>query len=111
MFPGVFTSLVGAALVAFAANYVMVTLGTFLVGIGWAAANVAATAFIADHVPTEDRGRAIGLNDSFAGGITVFAAFVTGPLIEWYGLPATGLTAVILAAVPFMLRAMSGPMK
>ena len=59
----------------------------------------------------EERGRAIGVNDSFAGGITVFAALVTGPLIDIYGLPATGLTAVVLALVPFGLRLFSGPMK
>ncbi|MDB5509493.1 MAG: major facilitator superfamily protein [Hyphomicrobiales bacterium] len=111
MFPGVFVSLVGAALVAFTPGIVTVTLGTFLVGIGWAAANVAATAYIADQVETHERGRAIGLNDSFAGGSTVFSAFVTGPLIELYGLPATGLTAIFLAIVPFVLRAVSGPMR
>ena len=111
MFPGVFVSLIGAALVAFTPNIIMVTLGTFLVGVGWAAANVAATAFIADQVTTTERGRAIGLNDTFAGVSTVFSAIVTGPLIEWYGLPATGATAMLLAAVPFILRATSGPMR
>jgi MFS family permease len=80
-----------------------VTVGTFLVGIGWAAANVAATALIADHSATAERGRAIGVNDSFAGGVSVFAAVVTGPLIEWSGLPAAGLTAVLLAAVPLLM--------
>lgn len=111
MFPGVFVSLIGAALVAFTPNLVTVTLGTFLVGVGWAAANVAATAYIADQVTTTERGRAIGLNDTFAGVSTVFAAFVTGPLIELYGLPATGAVAMLLAAVPFVMRAVSGPMR
>ena len=111
MFPGVFISLIGAALLAFTSHILTVTLGTFLVGLGWAAANVSATAFIADHAPTQVRGRAIGVADSFAGGVSVCAAFVTGPLIEWYGLPATGLTAVLLAAIPFLLRAVSGPMR
>jgi MFS family permease len=111
MFPGVFISLVGAGLVAFTPNLITVTLGTFLVGVGWAAANVAATAYIADQVTTTERGRAIGLNDTFAGVATVFAAIVTGPLIEWYGLPATGATAMLLAALPFALRLASGPMR
>jgi MFS family permease len=111
MFPGVFISLIGAALVAFTPNMYTVTLGTFLVGIGWAAANVAATAYIADQVTTNERGRAIGLNDTFAGMTTVFAAIVTGPLIEWYGLPATGATAMLLAALPFLLRLFTGPMR
>ena len=66
----------------------------------------AATATLADMFPTEERGRAIGVNDSFAGGVTVFAAVVTGPLIELAGLPATGLTAVLLAIIPFVLLAL-----
>lgn len=103
MYPGVFVSLIGAGLVAFTPGLFTVTLGTFLVGVGWAAANVAATAFIADQVTTHERGRAIGLNDSFAGASTVFAAFVTGPLIQVYGLPATGMIAMLLAAMPFAL--------
>ncbi len=103
MLPGVATSLVGAALVGFSDGYWAVTLGTFLVGIGWAAANVSATALIADNARTEERGRAIGVSDSFAGGSSLLAAVVTGPLIEWFGLPATGLTAVLLAGVPFVM--------
>jgi MFS family permease len=103
MFPGVATTLIGAGLVAFTTTFFWVTVGTFLVGIGWAAANVSATALIADHSPTPERGRAIGVNDSFAGGVSVFAALVTGPLIAWSGLPAAGMTAVLLAAVPLLM--------
>jgi MFS family permease len=103
MYPGVATTLIGAGLVAFTTTFFWVTLGTFLVGIGWAAANVAATALIADHSATAERGRAIGVNDSFAGGVSVLAALVTGPLIEWSGLPVAGLTAVLLAAVPLLM--------
>jgi MFS family permease len=103
MYPGVATTLVGAGLVAFTSGYWEITLGTFLVGIGWAAANVSATALIADRVRTEVRGRAIGVNESFAGATAVFAAVVTGPLVEWGGLPATGMTAVLLAAIPLVM--------
>jgi MFS family permease len=103
MYPGVAVSLVGALCVGFSGDYAIVTLGTFLVGIGWAAANVAATATVADQAVTEQRGRAIGVSDSCAGAVNVGAALVTGPLIELYGLPATGLTAALLAAVPFAM--------
>lgn len=109
MFPGVATTIVGALMLALTSAWWSVTVGTFLVGIGWAAANVAATALIADHAPAEHRGRAIGVNDSFAGATSVFAALVTGPLIDWSGLPATGLTAVLMAAVPFVLLLMARP--
>jgi len=107
MYPGVAVALVGASLVTFTGAFWSITLGTFLVGLGWAAANVAATALIADHAATAERGRAIGVNDSFAGGVTVLTAVVTGPLVEWAGLPAAGLTAVLFALVPLVMRAMS----
>ena len=105
MYPGVGVSLIGAGLVAFFPSYAMVTLGTFLVGLGWAGANVASTAMLADETSTAERGRAIGLNDSFGGSMTVLTAVITGPLIEFYGLPSTGLAAIILACAPFFLLA------
>ena len=104
MYPGVVVSLFGATLVAFTEGaYWLVTLGTFLVGLGWAAANVAATAMIADHVETAQRGRAIGVNESFAGGINVLMALVTGPILEWSGLPMTGFIAVLVALPPLVM--------
>jgi MFS family permease len=107
MYPGVATTLVGAILVTFTPAFWSVTLGTFLVGLGWAAANVAATALIADHSETGVRGRAIGVSDSGAGAMTVMAAVVTGPLVEWSGLPAAGLVAVLVAAVPLLMLIMT----
>jgi len=104
MYPGVFVSLVGAVLVAFTdGSYWLVTLGTFLVGLGWAAANVAATAMIADHVETGQRGRAIGVNESYAGAANVLMALVTGPILQWWGLPMTGLVAVLVALPPLVM--------
>ncbi len=105
MLPGVAVALVGATLVAFTGQWATVTLGTFLVGLGWAAANVAATALIADCYPTHERGRAIGVNDSVAGGASVVVAVVTGPLIELSGLPATGAVAALVALVPIVMFA------
>lgn len=103
MYPGVAVALVGASLVTFSGMLWSVTLGTFLVGLGWAAANVATTALIADTSETAQRGRAIGVNDSFAGAVSVVTALITGPVVEWYGLPAAGIAAVLFALVPFAL--------
>jgi MFS family permease len=103
MYSGVGIALVGAGLVTFTPTLLLVTLGTFLVGVGWAAANVAATALIADHSETYERGRAIGVNDSFAGGTTIVTAFATGPLIAWNGLPAAGIVAVLVAVIPLVM--------
>jgi MFS family permease len=103
LLPGVAVVLFGAGLVTFTEFFWSITLGTFLVGIGWAAANVAATALIANQVETAERGRAIGINDSVAGATSVVAAFITGPMIEWGGLPAAGVAAVLIAVVPLAM--------
>ena len=100
MYPGVAVALVGALFVAFAEGFLSVTLGTFLVGLGWCAANIASTAMIADHVETQHRGRAIGVSESGAGAMTLLAAVVTGPLVECASLPAAGIAAVLIAVVP-----------
>jgi MFS family permease len=103
MYPGVAVTLAGALFVALGEGYWPVTLGTFLVGLGWAAANVAATALIADQVGTMHRGRAIGVSETGAGAMTVLAAAVTGPLIECASLPAAGLAAALIAVVPLAM--------
>ena len=106
MYPGVLVALVGAGLVAFTGGYWLVTLGTFLVGLGWAASNVASTAMIADQYETYERGRAIGVHESAAGGMNLFTALITGPLMQLGGLPLTGLAAVLLALPPLILKGM-----
>ena len=103
MYPGVGIALIGALLVAFSEGFISVTLGTFLVGLGWCAANVASTALIADQVETQHRGRAIGVSESAAGGMSVLAAAVTGPLVECTSLPAAGVVAVLIAVVPLVM--------
>ena len=106
MYPGVAVALVGASMVAHTdGSYLMVTLGTFLVGLGWAAANVASTAMIADEYVTVERGRAVGINESMSGGTSMAMALMTGPLLEYSGLAATGWIAVALAALPFLMLA------
>ena len=107
MYPGVATTLIGAIFVTFGAEYWSVTLGTFLVGIGWAAANVASTALIADLSETEHRGRAIGVSDTGAAIMTVLAAAVTGPLVDCTSLPAAGAAAALIAVVPLVLLAIT----
>ncbi len=107
MYPGVAITLVGAILVTFVPDYWSVTLGTFLVGLGWSAANVASTALLADHAETAQRGRAIGVSDSGAGAMTVLAAAATGPLVECASLPAAGLAAALIAVVPLAMLALA----
>ncbi len=106
MYPGVAVALLGAALVSFTDGALIpVTLGTFLVGVGWAGSNVASTALLADMVQTNERGRAIGVNDSAAAFVSVFIALLTGPLIELWGLASAGGVAVLLAVPPLLILA------
>lgn len=93
----------GAGLITLSHGFWVITYGTFLVGLGWAAANVVATAIIADAVTTAQRGRAIGINDSFAAGAALTSAVITGPLIQWYGLPAAGAATALFALAPFVM--------
>jgi MFS family permease len=106
MYPGVAITLIGALFVALGSGFVAVTLGTFLVGLGWSAANVASTAFLADQVDTAHRGRAIGVSETGAGAMTLLAAVVTGPLIECASLPAAGVAAALVAIVPLAMLAL-----
>jgi MFS family permease len=103
MYPGVAITLIGAILVTFIDGYWWVTLGTFLVGLGWSAAYVASTALLADSAETAHRGRAIGVSDSGAGAMAVIAAGATGPLVECTSLPAAGLAAALVAGVPLVM--------
>jgi MFS family permease len=111
MFPGVATALAGAGLVAYTHSYFPITFGAFLVGIGWAAANVSATALIADHYLTATRGRALGFSDTCAAGISVLVALATGPVIAWVGLSGAGLMAILLALPPLVMLAATGGTK
>lgn len=104
MYPGVIATIFGACFVTFGDNFALITLGTFLVGLGWAGANVAATALVADQVGAAQRGRAVGVNDSFAGAAAVLSAIVTGPLIQTWGLGAAGIAAVLFALPPLVMR-------
>jgi MFS family permease len=105
MYPGVAITLIGALFVALGGGFISVTIGTFLVGFGWSAANVASTAYLADQVETEHRGRAIGVSETGAGFMTLLAAVVTGPLIECASLPAAGFAAAVVAGVPLIMLA------
>jgi MFS family permease len=93
----------GALLVGFTGAYATVTLGTFLVGLGWSCANVASTTMVADTSEPEERGRAVGTIDTFGGAAAVALPLVAGPMAAMMGLPATGILASILVAPALIL--------
>lgn len=103
MFPGGVVAAVGALLVVFTTGYATITLGTFLVGVGWSAVNVATTVVITDRTRPLERGRAIGLNDTLASTANTIVPLIVGPLVAAGGLPAAGVLAVALMVGPVLL--------
>ncbi len=100
---GLGIQVVGAILVPVSPYYWVITLGLFLVGLGWSAANVSSTAILADTTTPEERGRAVGTNDMLAGAITVATPFIGGLVVASLGLMAVGLAGASLALTPMFL--------
>jgi MFS family permease len=80
-----------------------ITLGSFLVGVGWSAATVAATVVIADTTAASERGRGVGLNDSLTAGASILIPLIAGPMATAFGVPSTGLLAAALMVPPVVL--------
>ena len=99
------TSGAGAALVPVTGIYGFISLGIFLVGLGWSAVFVASTAIIADTTAPQQRGRAIGVNDSLAAMFSISLPLLGGVIVETYGLLTVGLFGAALVVLPMPLLA------
>jgi MFS family permease len=100
---GTLTTAFGASLVALTEEYLLMTVGVFLVGVGWSCVNVSASALIADLVPPNDRGRAIGTNDTFSGAGAIMMPLAGGLLVELAGLPSLAVVGTGLMLIPFLM--------
>jgi len=103
MLAGTFLSALGSVLIPASPEYWVITLGTFLVGVGWSCTNVSTSALIADMVEPTDRGRAIGACDTFSGAGSVLLPLAGGPLVELVGFPVLAVMGTVLMAVPFAM--------
>jgi MFS family permease len=103
MFPGGLVAAAGALLVVFTTDYATITLGTFLVGVGWSAVNVATTVVITDRTRPTERGRAVGLNDTLTAIANTAVPLIVGPLVAAAGLPSAGVLAVAMMVAPILL--------
>ena len=99
---GVVVAGAGSMLVPYSPSYFVITAGTFLVGLGWSAVYVAATALIADTCPPEVRGRAVGINDTFAYIPGIVLPLVAGPLAAGAGLGAVGWLGMLIMVPAFL---------
>ena len=78
----------GAAMMPVTSDYWVAAAGLLLVGVGWSCVNVAVTALIADTVPAVERGRAVGVVDSFAGLASIVLPFTPAPRWRTTGEPS-----------------------
>ncbi|MCC7106426.1 MAG: MFS transporter [Chloroflexi bacterium] len=100
---GSLVSVLGAVLIVVTAEYALVTLGVFLVGVGWSFANVSASALIADLTAPGERGRAIGTNDAFSMAGSILLALIGGPLVEYGGMAILAYVSAGLMVVPVVM--------
>ena len=93
----------GTALVPVTGSYAVIVVGVFLVGIGWSAVFVAATALIADATQADERGRAIGINDSLAAAFAITLPTLGGVMANSWGLLAVGMVGAGMLALTLPL--------
>lgn len=106
MLLGVLVAATGTWLVVATPHYWVITLGTFLVGLGWSGGNISATALYADTTPPASRGRVIGANDTFTASAAIGMPIVGGIVIETMGLYMLGFfgMALMVPALYYLLR-------
>ena len=85
----------------------MLTVGIFLVGLGWCAANIATTGLVIDSTTVAVRGRAIGITDSIAAVAGVALPLSVGVILDRWGVGATSVLAMLLLVPPAVLLAMT----
>jgi MFS family permease len=96
---------IGSIFVGTSPDYVVITIGTFLVGVGWSCVNVASSALITEVVGPSERGRAIGLSDTISQASTIALPLIGGPLVEWAGLPVLAVVSIAVLAGPVIMLA------
>jgi MFS family permease len=94
---------IGSIFVGTSADYLLITVGTFLVGVGWSCVNVASSALITEVIGPAERGRAIGLSDTISQASTILLPLAGGPLVEWAGLPILAVVSIAVLAGPVIM--------
>jgi MFS family permease len=100
---GVVVCAVGAYITAVGGSLPLVTPGMFLVGVGWSAATVGSLALISDETVPEERGKALGLNDTSIALASLATPILASAVLEHLGATALGLVGLSSAAPPILL--------
>lgn len=101
---GVIVCSTGAYIMSVNKSLDIVTVGMFLVGVGWSAATVASIALISDETHAAERGKAMGLNDTATALTSLTTPILLSIIFQNYGDTALGL-AGLAAATPTIILA------
>lgn len=100
---GQLTFLVSLALSGFGqSEFVAVVIGLFLLGLGWSATTVAASALLSESLGTEDRSKVQGFSDTLMSLSGAFGGAVAGTILALYtfgGLNAAALFPVVFISI------------
>ncbi|MFA5869191.1 MAG: MFS transporter [Candidatus Bathyarchaeia archaeon] len=88
----------GALIAATASTYWIITLGSFLIGLGWSAINISATSIIGDLTLPSVRGRLLGITDLIIGLFSVVTPIAAGWVAQMVGFPVLGVSGITLSA-------------
>jgi len=94
---------IGSIMLPTSTEYLIITAGTFLVGLGWSCVNVSTSALITEVVGPSERGRAIGVNDTISQTSSIALPLLGGMLVAWLGLPLLSVVAITILAVPVIM--------
>ncbi len=94
---------IGSMLVPRSEAYIVITGGTFLVGVGWAACTVASSALITEVVTAGERGRAVGLSDSVSQLASMVMPLAAGPFVVLAGLESLSVVVVVVLVAPIAM--------
>jgi MFS family permease len=102
---GCVTSIVGALVAATEAGALVVGIGLFLIGLGWSATFLGATAVISDITAPNERAGALGLTDLLVSISSAVAGLAGGVVLEAAGYGALGIGLAVLVAVALVVVA------
>jgi MFS family permease len=105
---GCVTAAAGAVVGSFSGVLPLVAVGMVLVGLGWAACYLGATAVISDLTTAQERGSALGLSDLFTAVAAACGVLASGFVLEASGL---GLVGIVMAALMFPVLLLVVPLR
>jgi MFS family permease len=86
----------------------LVTIGLFLLGLGWSAATVSGSALLAVSVPTEQKTNVQGLSDSLMNLSGAFGGAISGTFVALYMFTGLNFAALVPVAVVVVASVLVG---